>query len=119
MSVGLLIYGWSAAFHVHWIVVDIGAFLFAFGGQANGQPLSAYVIDAYPEYVSSATAATRFITSMCAFAFPLFTPAMYRVLGYGWGNTVIALAALVLLVPAPLLLWKYGARLRAKAIMTF
>ncbi|KAK3672996.1 hypothetical protein LTR78_007107 [Recurvomyces mirabilis] len=119
VSSGLLVYGWAAAFHVHWMVVDIGAFLYSFGGQIVGQPMTAYIIDAYPEYVSSATAATRFVTSMYAFAFPLFTPAMYRVLGYGWGNTVISLAAVVLLVPAPLVLWRYGARLRTKTVMIF
>ncbi|KAK4553563.1 hypothetical protein LTR86_009359 [Recurvomyces mirabilis] len=119
VSSGLLVYGWAAAFHVHWMVVDIGAFLYSFGGQIVGQPMTAYIIDAYPEYVSSATAATRFVTSMCAFAFPLFTPAMYRMLGYGWGNTVISLAAVVLLVPAPLVLWRYGTTLRTKTVMIF
>ncbi|KAF2160311.1 hypothetical protein M409DRAFT_70489 [Zasmidium cellare ATCC 36951] len=113
--IGLLMYGWSAQAHVHWIVVDIGVFVTTFGMQIGGQPLQAYIIDSYPDHASSATAASQFIRSLTAFAFPLFAPYMYRSLGYGWGNTTIALVALAISIPAPLLLWRYGARLRAKA----
>lgn len=51
--------------------------------------------------------------SMFAFAFPLFVPALFRNLGYGLGGSLLAIIAVVIGVPAPLLLWKYGAKLRA------
>ncbi|ETS81898.1 hypothetical protein PFICI_06900 [Pestalotiopsis fici W106-1] len=113
--IGLFVYGWAAEFRVHWIVVDIGVFIYMFGGQITGMPLQAYVMDAYPEHTSSALSAAQFLRSMAAFSFPLFAPSMYAALGYGWGNSTIAFIALVFGIPAPLMLWYWGARLRAKA----
>ncbi len=52
--------------------------------------------------------------SVAAFAFPLFAPKMYQTLGYGWGNSTLAFVYLAVCVPAPVILWKYGATLRAK-----
>ncbi|KAI0105878.1 caffeine resistance protein [Daldinia grandis] len=117
--VGALIYGWAAAYRLHWIVVDIGVFVMLFGMQLGGLPITAYVIDTYGEHTSSAMAAQQFLKSLMAFLFPLFAPSMYAALGYGWGNSILALAGLVLSVPLPIFLWKYGARLRAKAISTY
>lgn len=119
VPVGLLIYGWSANYHVHWFVVDLGAFIVAFAGQMAGMPRQAYLIDAYSDHVSSAMASLQFLNSLTAFLFPLFTPTMYSNLGYGWGNTILAFLALFFGVPAPFILWKYGARLRMKAQSSF
>ena len=113
--IGLLIYGWAAQSHKHWIVVDIGMFITTFGLQIAGMPTQAYIIDSYPEHASSATAASQLLRSLMAFTFPLFAPAMYHALGYGWGNSLLALITLVFGVPAPLLLWWCGPRLRARA----
>lgn len=113
--VGLLLYGWAAQTHKHWIVVDIGMFIATFGLQIAGMPNQAYIIDSYPEHASSATAASQLLRSLMAFTFPLFAPAMYRALGYGWGNSLLALITLIFGVSAPLLLWWLGPRLRARA----
>ena len=112
--VGLLLYGWAAQTHKHWIVVDIGMFIATFGMQIAGMPNQAYIIDSYPEHASSATAASQLLRSLMAFTFPLFAPAMYRALGYGWGNSLLATITLIFGVPAPLLLWWLGPRLRAR-----
>lgn len=66
--IGFFIYGWSAQFKAFWFIVDVGVFLATFGMQIGGQSLQAYVIDAYPEHTSSATAAAQFIRSLTAFA---------------------------------------------------
>ena len=79
----------------------------------------AYVIDTYADHTSSAMAAGQFLKSMTAFLFPLFAPSMYKALGYGWTNSVLALAGMVIAIPLPMFVWKYGARLRAKAISTY
>ncbi|KAM0717802.1 hypothetical protein Q7P37_006134 [Cladosporium fusiforme] len=71
---GLLIYGWAAQSHSHWLVVDIGMAIMTFGLQISGMPKQAYVIDSYPEHASSATAASQFLRSLTAFTFPLFAP---------------------------------------------
>lgn len=112
---GLLLYGWAAQTHRHWIIVDIGMFITTFGLQITGMPTQAYIIDSYPEHASSATAASQLLRSLMAFTFPLFAPAMYHALGFGWGNSLLALITLVFGVPAPLLLWWCGPRLRARA----
>ncbi|KAF2681902.1 MFS general substrate transporter [Lentithecium fluviatile CBS 122367] len=105
---GLIFYGWTAQFQVHWIAVDIGVFFACFGTQVGGMAMQAYVIDAYVEHTSSATAATRFLESLSAFLFPLFAPSMYGAMGYGWGNTALAAVGIVIGFPMVFLLWKRG-----------
>ncbi|KAI0421977.1 major facilitator superfamily domain-containing protein [Xylaria grammica] len=117
--IGLFIYGWTAEYRVHWIGVDIGIFINLFGAQITSMALSAYVIDAYPEHTSSAIAASQFLRSLTAFLFPLFAPSLYRDLGYGWGNGTIAFVSLGLVLPAPFIIWWYGAKLRARATSTY
>ncbi|KAJ5656753.1 efflux pump antibiotic resistance protein [Penicillium longicatenatum] len=112
---GLFLYGWAAHYRLHWIVVDIGVFITMLGMQITSMPLTAYVMEAYPEHTGSAGAAKQFLCSLTAFLFPLFAPTMYNVLGYGWGNTTIGLIGLFVGLPAPLVIWYYGASLRAKA----
>lgn len=116
---GILIYGWAAQRRAPWAAVDVGTFVYMFGGQLAGLPLQAYVIDAYPEHAGSALAASQLPRSLAAFAFPLLATRMYAALGYGWGNSVLALAGLVLGVSLPLVLWRFGARLREKAGGTY
>ncbi|KAH8678307.1 putative efflux pump antibiotic resistance protein [Xylariales sp. PMI_506] len=116
---GVLLYGWAARYQLFWFVVDVGAFLMMFGLQLGGLPSTAYVIDVYGEHTSSAMAALQFAKSLTAFLFPLFAPSMYTSLGYGWGNTIMAFAGLMLAIPLPFAIWRYGAKLRAKAISTY
>ncbi|KAF4959466.1 hypothetical protein FGADI_1687 [Fusarium gaditjirri] len=113
--IGFIVYGWCAEFRVHWAWVDVAMFITMFGMQISGMPLQAYMIDAYPDHTSSAIAAEQFPRSLAAFLFPLFTPKMYAALGYGWGNSAMAFAELALELAAPMLLWKVGASLRARA----
>ncbi|KAI1392972.1 MFS general substrate transporter [Hypoxylon trugodes] len=113
IPLGLLFYGWTAERQLHWIVPDIGIAILGCGIINNTQSLQAYVMDAYSQYVASASAASQFLRSIAGFAFPIFAPAMYQGLGYGWGNSVLALVFVVIGWPAPFLLWKYGATLRA------
>lgn len=89
-AIGLLIYGWTVYAAAHWAIVDLAIIFAMFGMQMCGSPIQAYVIDSYPEHASSATAAMQFLRSLAAFGFPLFAPKMYDVLGYGWGNTMLA-----------------------------
>lgn len=115
MPIGMIWYGWAAERGLHWAVVDTAVVFMLFGMQMGSMSQSAYVIDVYHEHASSAMAAEQFARSLTAFCFPLFAPAMYKALGYGWGNTTIALVGLVLSAPPLFYLWCCGARLRAKA----
>lgn len=73
-----------------------------------------YVMECYKDHVGSAAAATQFLRSIFAFCFPLFAPSLYKSLGYGWGNTTLALVFCAVGIPGPFLLWFFGAKLRAK-----
>lgn len=66
---------------------------------------------------ASALAANTFVRSISAAAFPLFAPIMYRNLGTAWATSVLAFIC-VSLIPAPLIFYIYGARLRAKSRFT-
>ncbi|KAJ8109347.1 hypothetical protein OPT61_g7523 [Boeremia exigua] len=116
-TIGFLIYAWTAAYRVHWLAVDIGIFIALFGMQFSGIPMQAYTMDVYREHTSSAMAATQFLRSLTAFLFPLFAPKVYEAMGYGWGNTMLALMTL-LFGASPVVLWIWGARLRQRAQST-
>ena len=133
LPIGFFWYGWSAEARLHWIMPDIGAAILAGATIVGYQAIQTYVsvnlnlepneqgltllqvIDAYTKYAASAVAAITFLRSLAGFGFPLFAPNLYESLGYGWGNSLLGLIAILIGVPAPLLFWHYGARLRGNS----
>jgi len=113
LPIGLLIYGWSARYHVFWIVPDIGAVIFCAGIIGSFLPIQTYLVDHYALYAASAIGGASSFRSLAGFGFPLFANAMFNKLGLGWGNTLLALLALAVGGPAPYVFYKYGARIRA------
>jgi MFS family permease len=113
IPVGLFWYGWTAEAKLLWIVPDIGIALFGCGIIIGTQAGQAYVMDSFRKYVASASAASQLLRSIAGFAFPIFAPRLYQSLGYGWGNSLLAFLFMMLGIPAPLVLWKFGAKLRA------
>jgi MFS family permease len=109
---GLFWYGWSAEAMAPWIVVDLGVAVFGRGMILSVHAMQQYVMESYKEYVASANAASQFLRSIFGFCFPIFAPALYDRLGYGWGNSTLAFIMIGFGVPAPFIIWKYGARLR-------
>lgn len=110
--VGIFIYGWTAEYAVHWIAPNIGAAIFAMGTLASFQSATTYLVDAYTIHAASALAAVSVLRSLAGFGFPLFAPAMYKALGYGWGNSVLGFAGVLIGIPSPFLLYMYGEKLR-------
>ncbi|EPE24961.1 MFS general substrate transporter [Glarea lozoyensis ATCC 20868] len=115
LPIGLFVYGWTAEYKVHWIFPSLGAACFAAGIMIGFNALITYIVDSYPTYSASAIAASSLLRSLAAFVFPLFAPAMYEKLGYGWGNSLLGFVALAIGGPAPICLWLWGAKLRAKS----
>ncbi|KAF3043584.1 linoleoyl-CoA desaturase activity protein [Didymella keratinophila] len=113
MPTGLLLYGWSAEKILSWAVVDIGAIIFTLGSFVAAQGNMAYQLDEFGDYGASAGAASRMLSYTLAFMLPIFAPRLYNTLGYGWGNSTLALATLVLGVPTVAALWVWGEGLRA------
>jgi MFS family permease len=112
MPIGLVIYGCAAQKTLHWVVTDLGIFIFVFGLMSASQCGNAYLVDEFGGQYASANAAIRFVVNVVGFCFPLFAPDLYARLGYDWGNGLIAAVFVVLGVPLPWVLWKYGERIR-------
>ncbi|TCD61996.1 hypothetical protein EIP91_007636 [Steccherinum ochraceum] len=112
LPIGLLISGWTARASIHWIAPDIGMALVAAGMILSFQCIQNYVIDAFTLHAASALAAVAFLRSVCGFGFPLFAPSMYKALGFGKGDTILAVVGVVFGCPAPFFFWKYGERIR-------
>jgi len=115
VPIGLLIYGFTARSSIHFIVPNIGAAIFACGCIISFQCAQTYVVDAYTTYAASATGAAAFVRTIAGFGFPLFAGSLYGNLGVGWGNAVLAFVALGVGIPAPILFWRYGERIRARS----
>ncbi|KAI9343301.1 major facilitator superfamily domain-containing protein [Zopfochytrium polystomum] len=114
LPVSLFLYGWTAQNTLHWILPDIGIFLFGMSFSVSFLVITIYLIDAYRRYSASAMAAGSVLRSIFGFAFPLFATTMYDQLDYGWGNSVLGFIAIVG-IPAPLLVYRYGSYFRAKS----
>ncbi|ORY00463.1 putative MFS multidrug transporter [Clohesyomyces aquaticus] len=115
VPIGLFWYGWSAQAQVHWIMPNLGAAIFCAGTIVGFQCIQTYLVDSYTRYAASAIAAATVLRSLAGFGFPLFAPAMYKALEFGWGNSMLGFIAIGLGVPAPFLLWRYGPTLRGKS----
>ena len=63
---------------------------------------------------ASAIAANTFLRSLFGAVFPLFATYMFDALGVNWASTLLGCIAL-LLVPIPVVFWRYGAKIRAKS----
>ena len=54
------------------------------------------------------------LRSICGAVFPLFATYMFDALGVNWAGTLLGCVAL-LLVPIPVVFWRYGAKIRARS----
>lgn len=111
IPIGLLLYGWTSQYEVHWIVPIIGTALIGAGMITVFTPVGAYLVDAFPEYAASATAANTVFRSIGGALLPLAGSRMYATLDQGWGSTLLAGISLGMMG----MIWialKYGERLR-------
>ncbi|KAI3340516.1 major facilitator superfamily domain-containing protein [Ustulina deusta] len=108
---GLIWYGWSAQFKIHWIVPIIGTSLIGIGTNLVWVPVQSYLIDAFTIYAASALAANTVVRSIFGVVLPLAGQPLYDKLGLGWGNTLLAFIALAT-TPLTWLVMKYGERIR-------
>ena len=113
MPIGLFWYGWSVQGRAHWIMPNVGIVILTAGTIVCLQSLQAYMIDSYARFAASGLAAVSVLRSLAGFGFPLFGQDLYLRLGYGWGTSVLALISIAIGIPAPFLLYMFGAKLRA------
>lgn len=111
MPIGLFLYGWTAEHRVFWFVPIIGTGILGIGLILTTVPVITYVVDLFGQHAASAIAASIVIQNTSGALFPLAGPALYKRIGYGWGNTVLGFIAVAFL-PVPIFLLKYGKRIR-------
>lgn len=114
IPVGLLIYGWTTEYGVFWFVPVIGTFMIGFGMITVFTSVSTYLVDAFPTYAASATAANTVLRSIGGALLPLAGPKMFDAIGQGWGNTLLAGVSLAMITMI-VISYKYGERLRTGA----
>jgi hypothetical protein len=111
ISGGLIWYGWSAEYKVHWIVPIMGTSLCGIGITYFFLVVQAYLVEAYTLHAASALAASVCVRCIFGVTIPLAAPPLYSSLGLGWGNSLLGFFALAV-APASMLLMKYSKMLR-------
>src|SRR5579862_9787083 len=91
----------------------LGTVLFGIGTICIFNSVQNFYIDAFTRYAASAIAAGSLFRSLVGACFPLFGGDMYDAVGYGWGCTILAGCG-ILLMPMPMLIMKFGRRVRER-----
>ncbi|KAK1757152.1 bicyclomycin resistance protein [Echria macrotheca] len=113
LPAGFFIYGWTAEKHVHWIVPILSHIPIGFAMVVSFMAISMALVDTFTLYAASALAANTVARSVFGAVLPLCGLQMYKTLGLGWGNSLLAFISLPL-IPGSFLILKYGETLRIK-----
>ena len=109
----LFTYAWTVEYRVHWFVTIVATVFFGLGQISVLNTTQNYYIDAFMKYAASAIAAGAVFRSLVGGVVPLVAQPLFEKVGYGWGISVFAFAALAM-SPAPLLFQRYGPKVRER-----
>ena len=115
VATGLFIYGWTAQTRQHWILPNLGLVILTSGVTYTNAACQSYLVKTYTRHATAAMASNTIVRSIFGFSFPLFAPALYKRLGFGWGNSVLAFVALAMGVVCIGSLLVFGPKLRARS----
>lgn len=103
LPIGLLLYGWTAQNHVHWMAPLVGTGVIGCSMILSLLPTNNYLVDTYDIHGASAVAAAAMMMAMFATFLPLIGPQLYHSgLGMGWSNSILAVTSACFV---PLLFW--------------
>ena len=111
LPAGLILCGWTAAEHTQWVTPLTGTAMIGLSIILTILPTENYLVDVYDLYSASAVAAGVILRAYAGAILPLAGPPLYGALGYGWGNSLLGLIAIIF-IPAVAGLMMYGERLR-------
>ncbi|KIN05209.1 hypothetical protein OIDMADRAFT_157872 [Oidiodendron maius Zn] len=111
LPAGLFIYGWTAEYHIHWIVPILGMTVMGIGNMISLLSILLYLIDSFNIYSASALAANSVVRSVGGAVLPLAGLSMFSALGVGWGISLLGFIALAF-IPIPILILRNGEWLR-------
>ncbi|RDW90247.1 uncharacterized protein DSM5745_02022 [Aspergillus mulundensis] len=113
-AAGLLWLGWTGyRSNIHWIWPTLSGVLIGFGLITMFLPSVQYVAQVRRNRAASALAAHTILRSLAGSSFPLFATYMFTTLGVQWALTILGSIA-ACLFSVPVVLYIYGAKLRAK-----
>jgi MFS family permease len=115
---GLFWFAWSIEDKLHWAVPIAATFIYGIGQVVILNTTQNYYIDSFEKYAASAIAGGSVFRSLMGGIVPLFSPMLFDKLGYGWGISVFGSAS-ILVAPAPLVFYYYGARVRERFQIKF
>ncbi|KAJ9663332.1 hypothetical protein H2198_000849 [Neophaeococcomyces mojaviensis] len=115
IPIGMFWFAWTSYPSIHYMSPIAAGVPFGFGLTLIFLGIVVYLIDAYTIFAASVLAANTVLRSLFGAAFPLFTRDMYNNLGTQWASSVPGFLALAM-VPAPFVLYKYGAWIRSKCV---
>lgn len=72
-----------------------------------------YIINCFPLYAASANTGSTLLRNVIGATLPLLGPVMFKDLGTGWANTVLALSALSMM-PYLWAMVRWGEKVRVK-----
>ncbi|GAA5951045.1 hypothetical protein JCM3765_004662 [Sporobolomyces pararoseus] len=114
VPLGAFIYCFTSYPQCHWMGACVGITILYVGMFCVYLSTFSYLADSYALYASSALSAMSFVRNVVGAVFPLFTPGMYSSLGIqGAGGLTAGIGTLLSITP--FVLFKYGARLRARS----
>lgn len=113
-TIGLFITSFTSYSYLFWIGPQFGLCLVLIGVYQIFESVQSYLADAYGENAASAIAAQGFTRNALAASFPLFTGALFNNL-HPWGGGLLLSCLLLIAVPLPFLLIKYGERIRERS----
>ncbi|KAI0999530.1 MFS transporter [Podosphaera aphanis] len=96
IPVSTLVYGWTVERKCHWIVPTLSLGVNACGSLYVFVSFIVYIIDCFPLYAASAGTGSTFLRNVIGAILPLLGPVMFKGLGVGWANSILALLAGIL-----------------------
>ncbi|KAJ5726816.1 hypothetical protein N7493_005843 [Penicillium malachiteum] len=113
--IGLFIFAWSdQAGTINWSVPTAGIVIYTGSIFLVYQALLSYIPYSYPKFAASLFAANDFVRSISAAVFIMVTPYLYANIGVPKGVTILGSIS-VLGIVGMLILYRYGANMRARS----
>lgn len=112
IPISLFWFAWAVEFKTHWVASIASTPFYGIGQVMILNTVQNYYIDAFSKYAASAIAAGTVFRSVLGGVIPLFVPALFDKLGYGWGISVFGFIS-VALAPAPLVFYIWGEKIRS------
>ncbi|KAI6967424.1 hypothetical protein KC329_g14489, partial [Hortaea werneckii] len=113
IPVSLFWFAWTVQYRTPWFASIASTFFYGIGQVMILNCTQNYYIDSFEKYAASAIAAGAVFRSLVGGVVPLFAPALFEKLGYGWGISLFGFLA-VAIAPAPIFFFIYGQTVREK-----